>query len=128
MGSNGLSGQTTLAISLLVLATSTLPAAACGWWCGSEASHAGRASRFYAYQAYLPKRPALRPLSRAQVLATPRVPGGPTTLDPPGLMTMQGILESPVPSTGPTLFGSGAPQYAYSGMASHSPRARRARR
>jgi hypothetical protein len=128
MRSNGLGGKTTLAIALLVMAASTLPAAACGWWCGSEASHARGVSRLYAYQAYLPKRPVQRPLSRAQVLATPPVPGGRTTLDPPGLMTMQGILESPVPSTGPTLLGSGAPQYAYSGMGSHGPRARRARK
>jgi hypothetical protein len=128
MGTNGLKGQATLAIALLGMGAGTLPAAACGWWCKSEASHAGRISRSYAYQAYLPKRPALRPVSRAQILAAPPVPGGPTTLDPPGLMTMQGILESPVPSTGPTLFGSGAPQYAYGGMTSRGLRVRRARR
>jgi hypothetical protein len=125
MGSKGLRRQTTLAIALLVMAAS--PAAACGWWCGSEASHGGRFSRFYGYQPYVPKRPAPRAVSRAQLLATPPVPGGPTTLDPPGLMTMQGILESPVPSPGPTLLGSGAPR-AYSGMASPTPRSRRARR
>ena len=123
MGSEALRGQMTLAIALLLMAVSALPAEACGWWCRSEAPSYGRASRSYGYQAYLARRPTPRPLSRAQVLSTPPVPGGRTTLDPPGIMTMQGILESPIPTTGPTLFGSGGPQYAYS-----APRSRRWRR
>jgi hypothetical protein len=128
MSLEALRGQMTLAVALILIGASTLPADACGWWCGSETSSYGRAWRSYGYQAYLPRRPALRPLSRAQVLSTPPVPGGRTTLDPPGLMTTQGILESPVPGPGPSLLGSGGPQYAYSGMVLPAPRSRRWRR
>jgi len=127
MGSAAQPGQMALAIALLLLmAVSARPAEACGWWCRSEAPTYGRAWRSSGYQAYLARRPTLRPLSRAQILNTPPVPGGRTTLDPPGIMTAQGILESPIPGTGPTLFGSGSTQYAYSGMVSS--RARRWRR
>src|SRR5262245_56520350 len=128
MGSD-LGRQMTVVIALLLLmGASTLPVEACGWWCGSKASSYGRASRSYGYQASLARRPAARPLSRAQGLSTPPIPGGRTTLDPPGLMTTQGILESPIPTTGPTLLGSPSPQYAYSGMALPVPRSRRWRR
>ena len=125
MCTEGWRGAIVLAVTLLLMGASVLPAEACGWWCGSERSY-GRAARSYGYQAYLPRRPALRPLSRAQVLNTPPVPGGRTTLDPPGLMTTQGILESPIPGPGPSLFGPSSPQYAYVGAA--APRARRWRR
>jgi hypothetical protein len=128
MGLEALRRQMTLAVALVLMGASTLPADACGRSCGSEAPSYGRAFRSYGYQAYLPRRPAPRPLSRAQVLNTPPVPGGSTTLDPPGLMTTQGILESPVPGPGPSLIGPGGSQYGYSGRALPAPRSRRWRR
>ena len=121
-----LCNQAMLAAGLIVVLVSAEPATACGLWCGDEAGYR-RPARVYGYRAPLPQRPAQRPLSRAQVANTPPPPGGSTTLDPPGLMTTQGILDSPVPASGPTLFGPGSAVYGYSGYAS-PPRSRRWRR
>ena len=120
-----------LAAGLLLLLLSGTPAAACGWWCGEDPAGHRRAFRgygYYGYQAFVPARRPVRLPSRAYLANTPPVPGGPTTLDPPGLMTTQGILESPVPSPGRTLFGGGGPVYGYSNLGWAASRPRRARR
>jgi hypothetical protein len=117
-----------LAAGLLLLLLGGTPAAACGWWCGEDRAGNRRAFRGYGYQAFVPARPPARLPSRAYLANTPRVPGGSTTMDPPGLMTTQGILESPVPSPGPTLLGGGGPVYGYSDFGSAASRPRRARR
>ena len=122
------SGECKLAAGLLLLLLGATPAAACGWWCGEDPAGNRRAFRGYGYQAFVPARRPVRFPSRAYLANTPPVPGGPTTLDPPGLMTTQGILESPVPSPGPTLFGGGGPVYGYSNLGWAASRPRRARR
>ena len=116
-----------LLVGGVVMLATAAPATACGRWCDDQASGYRRPIRVYGsygYRATLPPRP--RPLTRAQIAATPPPPGGSTTLDPPGLMTTQGILESPVPSTRPALFGSSSPVYGYSAYRS-APRLRRRR-
>jgi hypothetical protein len=124
------SGACKLAASLLLLLLAATPAAACGWWCGEDPAGNRKAFRgygYYGYQALVPARRPARLPSRAYLANTPPVPGGPTTLDPPGLMTTQGILESPVPSPGSTVFGGGGP-YGYSNLGWAASRPRRARR
>ena len=112
MRSHRFRNEIVLATGLLVILLSSVPAGACGWRCdGSPGSR--RFTGPYGYQAYIPARPRVRFPSRAVLANTPRVPGGSTTLDPPGLMTTQGILESPIPGPGPTLLGSGGPVYGY---------------
>ena len=106
-----------LATGLLVILLSSAPAWACGWRC-DEIPGNRRAKASYGYQAYIPARPRVRIPSRAGLANTPPVPGGSTTLDPPGLMTTQGILESPIPGPGPTLLGSGGPVYGYNPVGS----------
>ena len=101
-----------LAAGLLLLLLGGTPAAACGWWCGEDPAGHRRAFRgygYYGYQAFVPARRPVRLPSRAYLANTPPVPGGPTTLDPPGLMTTQGILESPVPSPGRNIVRRGRP-------------------
>jgi hypothetical protein len=110
----------------LVIFLSGVPAGACGWRCDDRLGNA-RGKSIYGYQAYIPPRPRVRMPSRAALANTPPIPGGSTTLDPPGLMTTQGILESPIPGPGPTLLGSGRPVYGYNPVGSakvkrHRPR------
>jgi hypothetical protein len=116
MRSHRFRNQIVLATGLLVLLSSE-PAGACGWRC-DEIPGNRRAQGSYGYQAYIPARPRVRIPSRAVLANTPPVPGGSTTLDPPGLMTTQGILESPIPGPGPTLLGSGGPVYGYNPVGS----------
>jgi hypothetical protein len=126
-----LRSQAVLAVGGILMLASVEPAAACGRWCGEDAYGNRRPAQVYgsyAYRAALPQRPPQRPLSRAQVANTLPPPRGSTTLDPPGMMTTQGILESPVPTSGPTLFGSASPVYADSAFGSAAPRRQRPRR
>jgi hypothetical protein len=118
------------AAGVLLLLLGGTPAAACGWWCGEDPAGNRRAFRgygYYGYQAFVPARRPVRLPSRAYLANTPPVPGGSTTMDPPGLMTTQGILESPVPGPGPTLLGGGGPVYGYSNPGWAASRPRRAR-
>jgi hypothetical protein len=112
MRSHRFRNEIVLATGLLVILLSSGPAGACGWRCDDRFGN-WRAKGPYGYQAYSPARPRVRSPSRAVLANTPPVPGGSTTLDPPGLMTTQGILESPIPGPGPTLLGSGGPVYGY---------------
>jgi hypothetical protein len=102
---------------LLVLATAG-SAEACGWWCDRHAAPHRGAQRVYGYNAYIPTRPRARVSSRAVLLTTPPPPGGNTTLDPPTLVTTQGVLESPVPGLGPGLLGSSRTAYGYTAAGS----------
>ena len=117
MRSHRFRNEIVLATGLLVMLLSSVPAGACGWRCDDRLGN-GRGKGIYGYQAYIPARPRVRIPSRAVLANTPPVPGGRTTLDPPGLMTTQGILESPIPRTGPTLLGSGGPVYGYNPVGS----------
>ena len=111
---------------------------ACDWSCREAGRKAGReAGReaelglrrtgpTYGYRAFvaaprraLPSRPDLR--------AVPPTPGGNTTLDPPGFMSAQGILETPVTTRGPTLLNPGGYAYGYNSPGAVAPRARRSR-
>ena len=108
MRSLSLRSQAMLATGALLIVANAATAEACGWRCERDA-------RVYGYNAYIAPRPPVRAPSRAVLLATPRVPGGSTTLDPPGLVTFQGVLESPVPGPRPGLLGSGSRVYGYTG-------------
>jgi len=79
---------------------------ACGWSCRDAAPGLRRPAPSYGYRAYLAPRPKPLP-SRGALRAVPPPPGGNTTLDPPGYMSAQGILETPVTTPGPTLFNPG---------------------
>jgi hypothetical protein len=105
MRSHRFRNEIVLATGLLVILLSSAPAGACRWRCDDRLGNT-RGKGIYGYQAYIPTRPRVRMPSRAALANTPPVPGGSTTLDPPGLMTTQGILESPIPGPGPTLLGS----------------------
>src|SRR5262245_13709963 len=114
MRSHRLGSEATVAAGILLILATAAPAEACGWWCDRDAVSHRRAARAYGYSAYIAPRPAARVSSRAILLTTPRPPGGSTTLDPPGYTSMQGILESPVPSSSrPALLGSSGPVYGY---------------
>jgi hypothetical protein len=104
------------------------PLAACDRWCSERAPLKRYAAptygyRGYGYRGYLAPRPIAPLPTRRALRNVPPVPGGSTTLDPPGLMSEQGILESPVPGPGPSLFGG--PVYGYSAVG--APRWRRSR-
>jgi len=114
MRSHGLRREATAAAGILLMLATAAPAEACGWWCDRDAVGQRRAARVYGYGPYIAPRPAPRVSSRATLLATPRPPGGSTTLDPPAYTSMQGILESPIPSSRrPALLGSYGPVYGY---------------
>ena len=99
-------------------------AAACGWSCRDAAPGWRRTGPSYGYRAYLaPPRRALP--SRQALRAVPPVPGGNTTMDPPGFMSEQGILETPVTTRGPTLLNPGGFAYGYNPPG--APRGRRTR-
>jgi hypothetical protein len=99
--------------------------AACGWSCRDGAPGLRRTGPSYGYRAYLaPARPAPLP-SRQALRAVAPPPGGNTTMDPPGFMSAQGILETPVTTRGPTLLNPGGFAYGYN--APGAPRARRTR-
>src|SRR5262245_7030048 len=101
--------------------------AACDWSCRQAELGLRRPAPSYGYRAYLaPPRPAPLP-SRRALQAVPPPPGGNTTMDPPGFMSAQGILETPVTSRGPTLLGPGGYAYGYYSSGAMAPRARRSR-
>jgi hypothetical protein len=101
------------------------PPAACDRWCSERALAKRFAAPTYGYRAYLAPRPIAPLPTRRELRNVLPTPGGNTTLDPPGFMSAQGILESPVPTPGATLFGSGSPVYGYSTVG--APRWRRLR-
>jgi len=115
MRSHHLRREATVAAGILLMLATAAPAEACGWWCDRDAVSHRRPARVYGYSAYIAPRPAARVSSRAILLTTPPPPGGSTTLDPPGFTSMQGILESPIPSSRPALLGSSGPVYGYNG-------------
>jgi hypothetical protein len=117
--------ETTVAAGILLMLATAAPADACGWWCDRGAVSHRRAARVYGYGAYIAPRPAARVSSRSILLTTPPPPGGSTTLDLPGFTSMQGILESPVPSSRPALLGSYGPAYGYTAGAGAPRRLRR---
>jgi hypothetical protein len=112
-----------LAVAGLILGLfSSEPAGACDWGCRD----ARRPAPVYGYWALRAPAPQARLPTRSELRTVVPVPGGNTTLDPPGYMSAQGILESPIPSGRiPPLFGASGPVYGYSAMGNRPRRARR---
>lgn len=110
-----------LAVAGLILGlSSSEPAGACDWGCRD----ARRPALVYGY--WPSPAPQRRLPTRSELRTVVPVPGGNTTLDPPGFMSAQGILESPIPSRRiPPLFGASGPVYGYSAIGNRTRRARR---
>ena len=111
-------------VMVLILPERTL---ACGWSCRDAAPGLRRPAPSYGYRAYLAQHG--RHPFQADESCEPyhRRPRGNTNLDPPGFMSAQGLLETPVTSRGPTLLNPGGFAYGYNPPGAVAPRGRRLR-
>jgi hypothetical protein len=114
-----------LGVALAFVALSGMPAWACGWWDCRDGSGYRKQARAYGYYSPGPRSGASgRITTRTGVWGAPPNINANSGLQAPGYLSYAGIMDSPMPGRGPSLFGSDT-SYTYTSVRQGSRQYRR---